>query len=148
MYYRVNIQRPNPETDENQRLCEYIEPLRIAEKIKVSAAYNFNLKQYQDGKECSLSPGFKYYFWFMERLIAEKFIEDWQDFAIKPLAVVKRKSDKTLALGMSVEYAKAWVKYAGKPEYDYYIDEEATVEHRRANGDWYTEVVEVDNAKG
>jgi len=60
----VNIPRPYPGTDENERIIKYIEPLRESKLVLVSGAYGFNLGQYEKGEECSLSPGFKYMFWF------------------------------------------------------------------------------------
>jgi len=83
--YRVNISRPSPLIeDQNKRMCEYIEPLREREKVTVSNAYWFNLNQLKENKPCSLSPGFRYYFWFTEKETAQKFIDDW----IKELGVV------------------------------------------------------------
>lgn len=60
----INIPRPVPETDENERLISFVEPLRKAERIKVSSAYFFNLKQFEKNGECSWSPGFRYEFFF------------------------------------------------------------------------------------
>jgi hypothetical protein len=60
----INIPRPYPETGENEQIIKYIEPLRESGLVRVSSAYWFNLDQYKKGEECSLSPGFKYMFWF------------------------------------------------------------------------------------
>ena len=62
--FEINIPRPYPGTNENETIIKYIEPLREAELVAVSSAYWFNLDQYKKGEECSLSPGFKYMFWF------------------------------------------------------------------------------------
>jgi hypothetical protein len=63
--FLVRIPRPHPGTDENKRQIEFIEPLRAQDKVFVSRAYMFNLEQFTQGKECSLSPGFKYDFGFV-----------------------------------------------------------------------------------
>lgn len=87
IYYRVNIARPCPNVmliesakqNQNERLCDYIEPLREAGKVKVSGAYSLNLNQYKRGEPCGYGPGRKYHFWFTERALAEQFINDWYD---------------------------------------------------------------------
>ena len=60
----INIPRPYPKTGQNEQIIKYIEPLRESGLVKVSSAYWWNLDQYEKSKECSLSPGFKYMFWF------------------------------------------------------------------------------------
>lgn len=62
--FEINIPRPHPGTNENETIIKYIEPLREAGLVAVSSAYWYNLDQYERGEECSLSPGFKYMFWF------------------------------------------------------------------------------------
>jgi hypothetical protein len=71
----INIPRPYPGTGENERIIKYIEPLREAGLVEVSSAYAFNLDQYKQGEECSLSPGFKYMFWFKTKQELNKFTE-------------------------------------------------------------------------
>lgn len=61
IYYRVNIARPSIYIeDQNGRPCNYIEPLRVAGKVKVSSCYSFNLEQYKKSKSCDHGPGLKY----------------------------------------------------------------------------------------
>ena len=69
----INIPRPYPETGENEKIITYIEPLREAGEVEVSSAYWFNLRQFDAGRECSLSPGFKYMFWFKDQDKANEF---------------------------------------------------------------------------
>jgi hypothetical protein len=69
----VNIPRPYPGTDENEHIIKYIEPLRESQLVLVSEAYHFNLEQYEQGKECTLSPGFKYMFWFKTEQDLDRF---------------------------------------------------------------------------
>lgn len=71
--HEVNIARPYPGTGENARIISHIEPLREAGKVVVSQAYWFNLDQHEAGKECSMSPGFKYMFWFNDPDLATAF---------------------------------------------------------------------------
>lgn len=73
--FEANIPRPFPDTNENEEIIKYIEPLRNAGLVLAPAAYLFNLGQYTKGEECSLSPGFKYTFWFKEEQDMVKFME-------------------------------------------------------------------------
>lgn len=60
----INIDRPVPETDENERQIAFIEPLRKDNRIQVPVAYRMNLDSFYDGKPCTWSPGFRYEFGF------------------------------------------------------------------------------------
>lgn len=71
--FPVNIPRPYPGTGDNEKIIAHVEPLRKAEEVMVSSAYWFNLNQFNDGKEPSLSPGFKYMFWFKNEDAALEF---------------------------------------------------------------------------
>lgn len=62
--YYVNIVRPYPGTGENEQQISFIEPLRKDNRIQVSHAYWYNLRQYEAGLEPSCSPGFRYEFIF------------------------------------------------------------------------------------
>jgi hypothetical protein len=122
IYYRVNISRPSIYVeDQNKRLCEYIEPLRKAEKVKVSACYSYNLEQYKQGKSCIHGPGRKYYFWFTEKKTAQKFINDW----MKELGVSPYFED-----------------YVGTPFYNKLLqDNPYCKEYNEKYKDWFTKIV-------
>ena len=145
IYYRVNISRPSIYIeDQNARLCDYIEPLRETGKVRVSSCYSFNLEQYKINKSCVHGPGRKYYFWFKEKEIAQKFIDDWMnELGISEYVVLKHKcgyipqkdTANTSWVSMHPErkIAEKWIEYSN----DYYIDEECTKKYY----DW-TRIVE------
>lgn len=60
----INIERPMPGTDENERQIAFIEPLRQAGRVQVPVAYRINLDNYYSGLSCTWSPGFRYEFGF------------------------------------------------------------------------------------
>lgn len=63
-FFVINIARPRPNTDENERQIAFIEPLRKANRIQVPVAYRMNLDSFYEGKSCTWSPGFRYEFGF------------------------------------------------------------------------------------
>ena len=69
----INIPRPYPGTDQNARQIAFIEPLRQQNRIQVSDAYRYNLRQFNAGEECSLSPGYRYEFAFFHKEDAAAF---------------------------------------------------------------------------
>ena len=71
--YRVNIPRPYPGTDENERQIAFIEPLRKDGRMSVNSAYLFNLDRYYKGEPPNRSPGFRYMFEFLHREDATAF---------------------------------------------------------------------------
>ena len=121
LYYRVNIDRPSPYIeDQNKRLCEYIEPLREQNKVMVNGAYSFNLEQHRQGKACVLSQGGKYMFWFTDRSDAEQFINDWiEELGVLMVPVISKHP-------------------SGKSYFDY----ERTVENYERYKDFLTKIVE------
>lgn len=71
--FRINIPRPYPGTDENAKQIAFIEPLREQGRALVTNAYWSNLNQFNDGRESSLSPGFRYEFVFLHKEDATAF---------------------------------------------------------------------------
>ena len=89
-YYRVNISRPTND-EQNKLFCRYIEALREQNKVLPTAVYRPFLERAQRltrdwGRATSQEliygnypPGYKFYFWFSERIVAEQFIVDWME---------------------------------------------------------------------
>jgi len=70
---RINIPRPYPGTDENEKQIAFIEPLREDKRVMVTNVYFYNLDQFARGEQSSLSPGFRYEFTFLNREDATAF---------------------------------------------------------------------------
>lgn len=70
----VNIPSPHPTHGiKNEDVINYIEPLKMQEKVQVSGAYSMNLNQHLSGQPPIVRPGYKYYFWFEDADEAEEF---------------------------------------------------------------------------
>jgi len=83
MYYRVNINLPSTRK-QNSKLVNYIEPLRAKGLVEVGKTYKLNLNNHSLYQEPTWAgANYDNPFWFTDRTLAEKFIEDWDELAVK-----------------------------------------------------------------
>lgn len=83
MYYRVNIECPWPRK-QNEALIKYVEILKSQGLIHCGKIYDRNVCHHNYYEDPIFPSGFFHnFFWFNDKAIAQKFINDWDALAIK-----------------------------------------------------------------